>query len=181
MNFKQYITEMPIRDNSNLTLGNTGLNQYLFKNRLDSPAIKEINYKDMICRLVQTDAGISAICFNDVDYIGKIDCYEKQYFPFPNIDTSIVDKRYRGLGVAKFLYNLIIDQYGGIISGPELTDASFGIWKWLSKSKFIYILNLETGKLKEVKTLQSRHIKSKNELFVASSKVMDLNTLYRKP
>jgi GNAT superfamily N-acetyltransferase len=176
------LDESPIFDDSNKTLGNDGLNPYIFNSRKNSKVIFETEFKSLKVQIVETDAGVSIIAFNEHENVGKIDCYHKEYFPYPNVDTSMVIPSWRGMGLGKFLYVTLIEYFGGLISDKYLTgkdgEGTIKVWEWLSIKYFAYKIKKEldnTYTIKPIVKINRRHMGKKEELFMVSKKRMEKN------
>jgi len=79
----------------------------------------------------------------NIPLIGELVLDRSDKYPFPNVVSAHVLKPFRGKGIAKDIYKIIIDRFNGIVSDKSLSGAdgkgSFNIWQNLAKTYIPYI------------------------------------------
>ncbi len=84
----------------------------------------------------------------------------------PAIDIVIIDEEYRRKGICKFLYKLLLNKHGKLISGICLNknhrkiDGSYGLWIKLIKEHKPFLFNIYSNKVESFslyKAFSSKH------------------------
>lgn len=175
MNFKNYLKESPIEDNSNQRLGDRPLNSTLFDTRLIAPALYSKKVGDINMKVVELESNFtgqkqcSAIAYKPNQRIGKVDCIITPKLPYPQVEIAIVPKEYQGKGIGIELYYALIEYYGGLISDKELTKGTIAIWIKLSKMyPYSYIIDKNSMYVKRINQISRVNIGKVSELFMVS-------------
>lgn len=77
--------------------------------------------------------------------IGIAGLEKNKDYPYPNITSIGIDRKWTGKGIGTEIYKTIINRFGGICSDFSLTAASIKVWKKLQKeytieaAKFTYL------------------------------------------
>lgn len=167
MRFKEFLLEMP-KINSNKMNPATSFEKpkgkvLIEKDNLVLTLTSEDNYT---LSYIQEDKIVSNMTFHSDDNIKG----------FVYISNVKVHSSFRSQGIAFKMYEFVMNNFSGIVSGMSLTkdeetkQGSFYIWKKLEQKYKIY--SLEDEVLSKVDDIEEEKYKKVNVMFVASKKVL---------
>lgn len=186
MKFKQFLLEMPIIDNSAGSYGNQEnyWSSKVYDQTKNSKVFseKEIDnyiYKSAIGSFKKT---LDVIVYDKDKIIGFLSTtkiFNSKIAPksYPKIGWVAVKPNCRNKNIAKNMYDIAINYYGGILSDDLMTENAFNFWKtFLSKKYYCYVAKFGAfdSHLKILgKFNENDYYKKPKFVYIASQKKLD--------